>query len=173
MNWNQDITCSESYAEQLLLTESILFKCAYRPCVLIWLDLCSWKYASAPNVYWNGTFWRSSFQLKCTDISFFESDTWKTEFSICLLLCAVEFYVLLLHEPRLTQRIQEKVTNLESMVSIHCTTLLGHVTITKTSYFDTDFALEMKLTKHPLIPGADPGFGQGGGLRLWGRKLPT
>ena len=40
-----------------------------------------------------------------------------------------------------TQRICGEVVNLESMVSIHCTTLLGHVTIMRTSYFDTDFAL--------------------------------
>ena len=32
------------------------------------------------------------------------------------------------------------------MVSVHCTTLLGQITIMRTSYFNTDFALPMKLT---------------------------
>ena len=44
-----------------------------------------------------------------------------------------------------------KVVNLESMVSSHCTTVLGHVTIMRTSYFDTDFVSQMKLTTLPLI----------------------
>ena len=44
-----------------------------------------------------------------------------------------------------------KVTNLESMASVHCTTLLGHVTIMKSSCFDTDFVSQMKLTTLPLI----------------------
>ena len=47
--------------------------------------------------------------------------------------------------------IQGKVVNLESMVSVHCTTLLRHVTTTRTSCFDTDFISQMKLTTLPLI----------------------
>ena len=46
---------------------------------------------------------------------------------------------------------REKVANLESMVSVHCTTLLEHVTIMSTSCFDTDFVSQIKLTKLPLI----------------------
>ena len=37
------------------------------------------------------------------------------------------------------------------MVSIHCTTLSEHVISMRTSYFDIDFASQMKLTKFPLI----------------------
>ena len=33
----------------------------------------------------------------------------------------------------------------------HCTILREHVLSMRTSYFDTDFALQMKLTKFPLI----------------------
>ena len=43
------------------------------------------------------------------------------------------------------------MTNLESMVSTHCTTLIGHVTTIRTCCFDADFASQMKLTKFPLI----------------------
>ena len=39
----------------------------------------------------------------------------------------------------------------ESMVSVHWTISLGHITIIRTSCFDTDFASQMKLTKLPLI----------------------
>ena len=45
----------------------------------------------------------------------------------------------------------EKVVNLESMVSGHCTTLCEHVISMRTSYFDIDFASQMKFTKFPLI----------------------
>ena len=41
--------------------------------------------------------------------------------------------------------------NLESMVSDHGTTLLEHVLIKRISRFDTDFTLQMKLTKPSLI----------------------
>ena len=37
------------------------------------------------------------------------------------------------------------------MVPGHCTTLSEHVISMKTSYFNIDFALQMKLTKFPLI----------------------
>ena len=46
---------------------------------------------------------------------------------------------------------QRKVANFESMVSGHCTTLCAHVVSMRTSYFDIDFASQMKLTKFPLI----------------------
>ena len=44
-----------------------------------------------------------------------------------------------------------KSNQLGKHILIHGTTLLAHVTIMKTSYFDTDLALQMKLTKLPLI----------------------
>ena len=37
------------------------------------------------------------------------------------------------------------------MVLVHCTALLGHVTIMKTSCFNTDFVSQMMLTKLPLM----------------------
>ena len=40
-----------------------------------------------------------------------------------------------------------KITNFENMVSGHCTALHEHVISMKTSYFDIDFASQMKLTK--------------------------
>ena len=43
------------------------------------------------------------------------------------------------------------LTITESMVSVHCTTLLGHVSMIMMSCFNTDFASQMKLAKHPLI----------------------
>ena len=49
-----------------------------------------------------------------------------------------------------TQRIWGNVVNLESMVLMHCTTLLGRVTVMKTSYFNTDFALN-EVDKTSLI----------------------
>ena len=50
-----------------------------------------------------------------------------------------------------TQWMWEKVANLESMVLDHCITLLEHVISVRTSYFDIDFASQVKLTKLPLI----------------------
>ena len=44
-----------------------------------------------------------------------------------------------------------KIANLESMVSGHCTTLCEHVISMRASYFDINFASQMKLTKFPLI----------------------
>ena len=44
-----------------------------------------------------------------------------------------------------------KVANLESMVSGDCTFLLEHVIIIRRSCFDTDFVVQIKLTKLPLI----------------------
>ena len=55
------------------------------------------------------------------------------------------------YQTKPTQTIQGKVVNLESLVSVHCTTLLGHVTIMRTSCFDTDFVSQIKLTTLPLI----------------------
>ena len=52
---------------------------------------------------------------------------------------------------RETSNEYSEVANLESMVSVHGTTLLGHITKMRTSFFDTDFASQMKLTKLPLI----------------------
>ena len=46
---------------------------------------------------------------------------------------------------------REKWRTWEIMVSIHCITLLEHVTIMKTSCFDSGFVSQMKLTKLPLI----------------------
>ena len=37
------------------------------------------------------------------------------------------------------------------MVSIHCSNLLGHVTIMRASRFNADFFSQLKLTKLPLI----------------------
>ena len=45
----------------------------------------------------------------------------------------------------------DKISQHESMVSVHWTISLGHITIIRTSCFDTDFASQMKLTKLPLI----------------------
>ena len=39
------------------------------------------------------------------------------------------------------------IANLESMVSVHCITLLKRVFLVRTSCFNTDFASQMKLTK--------------------------
>ena len=50
-----------------------------------------------------------------------------------------------------TKWMQGKVTNFESTVSVHYTTLLGHVSMIMMSCFNTDFASQMKLAKHPLI----------------------
>ena len=47
-----------------------------------------------------------------------------------------------------------KIADLETMVSVYGTTLLGPDTIMRTSCFDTDFASLMKLTKLPLIGGS-------------------
>ena len=44
-----------------------------------------------------------------------------------------------------------KVANVESMVSCDCTSLLEHVIIMGRSFFGTDFAAQIKLTKLPLI----------------------
>ena len=54
-----------------------------------------------------------------------------------------------------TQWIQGKIAYLESMVSGHCTTLLGYVIAMRTSYFDIDFVSQIKLTKFPLIHCSD------------------
>ena len=43
----------------------------------------------------------------------------------------------------------EKVANLKSMVLAHYTTILGHVTLARTSYFDTDFASQIMLAEVP------------------------
>ena len=43
-----------------------------------------------------------------------------------------------------------KKMNLESMVSVHCTTLLEHVTIMRRSCFDIKFTSQILLTKLPL-----------------------
>ena len=50
-----------------------------------------------------------------------------------------------------TRWIWGKVANLKSMVSAHYTTLVRHVTIMRTSCFDTNFVSQIKLTKLPLI----------------------
>ena len=44
-----------------------------------------------------------------------------------------------------------KVANLESMVLGDCPFLLEHIIIIRRSCFDTDFAVQIKLTKLPLI----------------------
>ena len=46
---------------------------------------------------------------------------------------------------------QGKIANLESVVSVHCITLLDHVIKMRASCFDTDFASQMKLTTLSLI----------------------
>ena len=46
---------------------------------------------------------------------------------------------------------QRKAGDLEIMVSGHCTILRKHIISMRTSYFDTDFASKMKLTKLSLI----------------------
>ena len=53
---------------------------------------------------------------------------------------------------------QGKIANLESVVSVHCITLLDHVIKMRASCFDTDFASQMKLTKLPLIHCFDLGY---------------
>ena len=52
---------------------------------------------------------------------------------------------------RSTQWIHGKVVHLEGMVSVHWANSLGHDTFMLISYFDTDFASQMKLTKLPSI----------------------
>ena len=49
-----------------------------------------------------------------------------------------------------------KSSQLKSMVSIHYTILLRHATIMSTCCFETNYASQMKRTKLPFIPGADP-----------------
>ena len=44
-----------------------------------------------------------------------------------------------------------KIANLESIYSVNCITLLGHVTKLKTSCFDTDFTFQMNLPTLSLI----------------------
>ena len=48
-------------------------------------------------------------------------------------------------------RLYGKVANLERKVSCDCTTLLEHVIINRRSCFNTDFLLQIKLAKLPLI----------------------
>ena len=59
---------------------------------------------------------------------------------------------------------QGKVAILESMVSVHCTTLLGHVIMMRPSCFNTNFAPQMKLTKLPFIHCCS-------NLLTWGQAL--
>ena len=57
---------------------------------------------------------------------------------------------------------QGKVAILESMVSVHCTTL--HVIMMRPSCFNTNFASQMKLTKLPFIHCCS-------NLLTWGQAL--
>ena len=61
------------------------------------------------------------------------------------------FTYLLLNLLTFDLMLVSNVANLENVVSIHCTVSLECVIIERTSFFDTDFALQINVAKLLLI----------------------